>query len=92
MSSAGVVDEKSHPRFECRRLFVIGEGIVAVINGQPDIQVVAEAANGHEAVECCGTHRPDITLMDLRRTYTNDIGAAIPGSKSTTVQFGQSAF
>jgi CheY-like chemotaxis protein len=44
---------------------VIREGIVAVINGQPDMQVVAQASNGHEAVECFVRHGPDITLMNL---------------------------
>ena len=92
LNSAGVVNERSHPRLECRRLLVIGEGIVAVIKGQPDVQVVAEAANGHEAAECCGTHTPDVTLMDLRLTHTYDIDAAVPGSKSTAMSCGQSAF
>jgi len=44
---------------------VIREGIVAVINGQPDMEVVAQASNGHEAVECFVRHGPDITLMNL---------------------------
>ena len=44
---------------------VIREGIVAVINGQPDMQVVAQTSNGPEAVECFVRHRPDITLMNL---------------------------
>ena len=56
---------------------LIREGIVAVINGQPDMQVVAQASNGHEAVECFGRHRPDITLMDLRLPDTNGIDVAI---------------
>jgi len=44
---------------------VIREGIVAVINGQPDMQVEAQASNGREAVECFVRHRPDITLKGL---------------------------
>ena len=56
---------------------VIREGIVAVINGQPDMEVVAQASNGHEAVECFVRHRPDITLMDLRLPDTNGINAVI---------------
>src|SRR5260370_24540351 len=46
-------------------LHYIREWVVAVINGQPDIQVEAQASNGHEAGECFVRHRPDITLMDL---------------------------
>jgi len=56
---------------------LIREGIVAVINGQPDMQVVAQASNGDEAVECFVRHRPDITLMDLRLPDTNGIDATI---------------
>src|SRR5215510_6262413 len=56
---------------------IIREGIIAFINGQPDMQVVAQASNGHEAVECFGKHRPDITLMDLRFPDTNGIDTAI---------------
>src|SRR5260370_35777035 len=44
---------------------VTREGVVAVINGQQDIQVEAQASNGHEAVQCFVRHRPDITLMGL---------------------------
>jgi chemotaxis response regulator CheB len=57
---------KSHIRvLSVDDLPVIREGIVAVINGQPDMQVEAQASNGHEAVECFVRHRPDITLMGL---------------------------
>lgn len=41
-------------------------GLVTVVNGQPDMTVVAEAANGIEAVAQCAAHAPDIVLMDLR--------------------------
>src|SRR6267378_7945506 len=51
-SAPGVV-MKSHIRvLSVDDLPVIREGIVAVINGQPDMQVEAQASNGHEAVEC----------------------------------------
>jgi DNA-binding NarL/FixJ family response regulator len=56
---------------------LIRDGIVAVINGQPDMQVVAQASNGHEAFECFGRHRPDITLMDLKLPDTNGIDVTI---------------
>ena len=56
---------------------LIREGIVAVINGQPDMQAVAQASNGREALQCFGTHRPDTTLMDLRFPDTAGIDAAI---------------
>ncbi len=42
------------------------EGIAAVLKGEPDIVMVAEASNGREAIESFRAHRPDITLMDLQ--------------------------
>ena len=56
---------------------LVREGIVAVINGQPDMQVVALASNGHEAIEAFRKHRPDITLMDLRLPDISGIDAVI---------------
>ena len=41
------------------------EGIAAVINEQPDMQVIARAATGREAIQQFRTHRPDVTLRDL---------------------------
>lgn len=41
-------------------------GISALLSGQPDIIVVAEAATGEEAVTMGVQHSPDIALMDLR--------------------------
>ena len=41
-------------------------GVKAIINAQPDMKVVAEAANGMQAVELYRKHRPDVTLMDVR--------------------------
>jgi DNA-binding NarL/FixJ family response regulator len=40
-------------------------GIAALIGGQSDMQLVAEAATGREAIQQFRTHVPDITLMDL---------------------------
>jgi DNA-binding NarL/FixJ family response regulator len=56
---------------------LLREGISAVINNQPDMQVVAAAANAHEAIEQFRKHRPDVTLMDLRLPGTNGIDAMI---------------
>lgn len=51
------------------------EGLVAIIGRQPDMIVVAEAANGREAVELWQKHRPDITLLDLRMPKLGGVGA-----------------
>ena len=45
---------------------VLREGIVAILAGESDMAVVAEASDGREAIEQFRTHRPDITLMDLQ--------------------------
>ena len=42
------------------------EGLAAIIGRQPDMVVVAEAADGQEAVDLWITHRPEVTLLDLR--------------------------
>jgi len=41
-------------------------GIVGLLTDQPDIQLVAEAGTGLEAIQQFRSHRPDITLMDLQ--------------------------
>ena len=45
---------------------LVRDGIALIIGRQPDMKVVASAANGHEAVELFARHRPDVTLMDLQ--------------------------
>ena len=62
-------------------------GIAGILNAAPDIQVIAEAGDGHQAVELAGTHRPDVTLMDIRMPQldgieaTHRIIAAAPDAK-----------
>jgi DNA-binding NarL/FixJ family response regulator len=45
---------------------IIREGIVGLINAEPDMELVAEASDGEEAIKQFRLHRPDITLMDLQ--------------------------
>jgi DNA-binding NarL/FixJ family response regulator len=45
---------------------VVREGVAAIINLQPDMTMVAEAATGREAIERHRAVRPDVTVMDLR--------------------------
>lgn len=45
---------------------IVREGIALILSREPDIEVVARAASGEEAVMMFRRHRPDITLMDLR--------------------------
>jgi DNA-binding NarL/FixJ family response regulator len=45
--------------------FMVRVGLAAIVNGQPDMVTIAEASNGYDAIELWGSHRPDVTLMDL---------------------------
>jgi two-component system NarL family response regulator len=45
---------------------VVREGLATLINRRSDMRVVAEAANGREAVEKFLAHSPDIVLLELR--------------------------
>jgi DNA-binding NarL/FixJ family response regulator len=45
---------------------IVRMGLKALIDSQPDMEVVGEAAHGRQAVEMFRQHVPDITLMDLR--------------------------
>ncbi len=50
-------------------------GLSTVVNNQPDMRVVAEAANGPEAVGQCASRRIDVVLMDLRMPGGNGFEA-----------------
>ena len=45
---------------------LLNEGIAAIIGSQPDMELVAQATSGNDAIEKFREHRPDVTLMDLR--------------------------
>ena len=44
---------------------IFRDGLAALLGVHPDLQLVAEAGDGAEAVELYRAHRPDVTLMDL---------------------------
>src|SRR5215510_5703249 len=56
---------------------VLREGIAAILGGEPDMVIVAEANNGQEAIEQFRTHRPDVTLMDLQMPVMNGVDAIL---------------
>ncbi len=54
---------------------VVRAGLTALLSGRPDITVVAEAADGHEACEAARHHRPDVVLLDVRMPGLDGISA-----------------
>lgn len=54
---------------------LLREGLAAVIDGQSDMSIVAQASDGREAVECFRRHRPDVTLMDLQMPEMDGVAA-----------------
>lgn len=56
---------------------MLREGIATLIGSQSDMNLVAEASTGREAVEQFRKHRPDVTLMDLQMPDVNGIEAMI---------------
>lgn len=53
--------------------YLVREGIIRIVSLHKDLQVVAEAATGIEAIQQFRLHRPDVTLMDLRLPVMNGL-------------------
>jgi DNA-binding NarL/FixJ family response regulator len=56
---------------------LVREGIAAIINNQPDMQLVSQASNGTEAIRQYREYKPAVTLMDLRLPGISGIDAMI---------------
>ena len=54
---------------------IVRQGLVALINTEPDLTVVAEGSDGQQAVELFRQHKPDVTLMDLRMPRLSGVEA-----------------
>ena len=69
MSAIRILAADDHPLFL--------EGIAAILEGQPDLTLVAEASNGREAIQQFHTHRPDVILMDMQMPEMDGLDATM---------------
>jgi DNA-binding NarL/FixJ family response regulator len=51
------------------------EGLRTLLDLQPDIEVVGEARNGREAIECVARAAPDVVLMDMQMPVLDGVAA-----------------
>jgi len=54
---------------------IVRAGFSALLDGQPDLEVAGQAANGAEAVELAGQLVPDVILMDVRMPVLDGLAA-----------------
>jgi DNA-binding NarL/FixJ family response regulator len=68
-SSIRIMTVDDHP--------LLRQGIAALLESQPDMELVGEACDGEEAIVQYRVHRPDVTLMDLQMPNVNGNEATI---------------
>ncbi|MDB6124640.1 MAG: Two component transcriptional regulator, LuxR family [Pedosphaera sp.] len=57
--------------------YIVRMGLIALVNTEPDMEVIAEAADGAQASELFAKCNPDLALMDLRMPVKSGIEATI---------------
>ena len=56
--------------------YIVWMGLIALVNTEPDMEVVGEAADGAQALELFGKCNPDLALLDLRMPVKDGIQTA----------------
>jgi DNA-binding NarL/FixJ family response regulator len=64
---------------------VIRSGVRSLLEADPEIEVVAEASDGREAIARAREHRPDVVLLDVRMPVMDGVAAAEPLSRDAKV-------
>lgn len=69
MSAIRILAVDDHPLFL--------EGIAAILEGQPDMSLIAQACSGREAIQQFRAHRPDVVLMDIQMSEMSGLDATV---------------
>ena len=54
---------------------IMRDGLIAILDAEPDVEVIGTACDGRSAVEAIRQHRPDVAIMDLSMPGTDGIRA-----------------
>lgn len=57
--------------------YIVRMGLIALVNTEPDMEVVGEAADGAQAIELFARHSPDLALIDARMPVKDGIQVTI---------------
>ena len=54
---------------------LVRSGLVMILGGAPDVELVGQAVDGRDGVEAARRHRPDVVLMDIRMPVMDGLEA-----------------
>jgi len=65
---------------------IVRQGLVAILNAQSDMSVIAEANNGQQAIEQFRLHQPDVAILDLQMPEVGGVEAIIAIDRTIRTQ------